>query len=152
MIILLSGIVFLLLQYLIKNHDVKNLFNNTYDFLYVLMHNHPREYMHWIKKFVANQSAKYLIEMHHKYYIVNYPYGVKWYKIIIPRKRGPCPFEYIYDENETDVTESVLTFMGPSFDFHKLPITPKQMGYESLTFVLEDDSEKKFMQNDTIFI
>lgn len=88
----------------------------------------------WIWAFLTNKLAQYLIEMHHNYYIIHYPLGVKWYKAVIPRNRGPSPFiDSITDENGNDIKEEVYKFLGPCFDFHMGEITPKIMGYSKIT-------------------
>lgn len=78
------------------------------------------------------------IEIHHKHYILNYQHGFDKYKVLFPRRRGPCKFEKILDENGVDVTSEITPFMGPSHNFHGIPTTPCMLGHSELTFILND--------------
>jgi len=104
----------------------------------------------WAKQILANQIGNRLVEMHHKYYIVWYPYGVSWYKILIPRRRRPVLIDTITDENGNDVKKDVLAFMGPSHNFHGIATSPNTLGYESLTFTDLDSQSKTFVENETM--
>jgi hypothetical protein len=106
----------------------------------------------WTHQLIANQIAKRLVEVHHKYYIIHYPYGVTWYKILIPRNRNPVLIETVYDSNGTDVTEDILQYMGPSHNFHGQRIRPIDMGYSSLKFVFTLDNDKYFNEEDIIIL
>lgn len=88
----------------------------------------------WTQQVIANQIGNRLVEMHHRYYVIHYPYGVTWYKIIVPRRRGPCKIDTVVDQDGKDVKKDVFAYMGPSHNFHGVAITPKMLGYESLTF------------------
>lgn len=79
-----------------------------------------------------------LVEVHHEYYIVNYPYGMEWYKIKIPRNRNPKVILSISSEDK-EVYKEIVPFMGPGFNFHGIPTTPENFGLYSLTIeTLED--------------
>lgn len=105
-------------------------------------------YREYIYNYLLLQLQQLLVETHHKYYIIYYPYGLRWYAIKVPRKRGPTQVNYIHS-NLNDVTERVSSFMGPGENFHGNKFTPIQLGYNELTFVLED-SEKTFISNEEI--
>lgn len=106
---------------------------------------------HWAKEFCTYQLGRRITEMHHAHYIVNYPHGFTWYKILIPRKRGPCEIMDIHDQDGNNVTDTILQFMGPGHNFHGIPTTPKMLGFESLTFSFLID-EKKFEQEQIISV
>lgn len=106
----------------------------------------------WTKQVIANQISKRLVEIHHKYYIIHYPYGVTWYKIVIPRKRGPSIFDTITDQDGNDVKKQVFEFMGPSRNFHGMDITPMAMGYGKLTITFLDGRVEEFQANDKIIV
>jgi hypothetical protein len=103
----------------------------------------------WTHQIITNQIAKSLVEVHHKYYIIHYPYGMTWYKIIVPRNRKPLLIETIYS-GENDVTEDVLKYLGPSYNFHGQNIRPIDIGYKSLKFVFTLGETKFFDEFDNI--
>ena len=108
--------------------------------------------LQWTRQIVTNQITKHLIEMHHKYYVIHYPYGVTWYKIVIPRKRGPCLIAEIRDSGGNNVMDVITPYMGPSHNFHNQQISPKILGFEELLIVYIDGTEKKFTGNDVITV
>lgn len=77
-------------------------------------------------------SKKHVV-INPNYYIVYYPYGVSWYKIIVPRNRRPIVIDSIVNENGVDIKADVLPFMGPGHNFHGLMVTPRMMGFERVT-------------------
>ena len=109
-------------------------------------------YYVWGKQILTNKISKNIVEMHHRYYIINYPFGVSWYKIIIPRKRGPCLIDTITDGQEVDITKHIFTFMGPSYNFHGIDITPKLLGYEKLNFYFTSGEKRIFKDNEKIIV
>lgn len=102
------------------------------------------------KQLLTNWLAHRLVELHHDYYIVNYPYGSNWYKIKIPRDRTPRIILEI-TENEKEVTEEIVQFIGPCYNFHGICTTPKFLGFEELKI---DTLEHSFIfrENDRISI
>lgn len=104
----------------------------------------------WTQQVIANRISRNLVEIHHRHYIVHYPYGVTWYKIIIPRHRGPCKIDTIVDSNGKDVKKDVCSFMGPSHNFHGIKVSPGMLGYESLIFTNISGVEKIFTKDDII--
>ena len=66
--------------------------------------------------------------------VLTYVYAGKRYKLFIKPKRGPCPILQIIDENSEDVTEHVLPYMGPKYNWHGEKLSPKTLGYKTLTF------------------
>ncbi len=106
----------------------------------------------WTQQVIANQIGNRLVEMHHHYYVVHYPYGVTWYKIIVPRRRGPCRIDTVTDENDNDVKRDVFAFMGPCHNFHGAQLTPSMLGYKSLTFTDLTDNSQIFAEDEAITI
>lgn len=93
------------------------------------------------------------VEVHHKFYIINYSHGFQTYKILTPRKRGPCKFNQVLDQHGIDVTEKIKQFSGPSHNFHGIPTTPEMLGYSKLIFLNGiDDTVKTFEAEDLIAI
>lgn len=105
--------------------------------------------MVWSKQIITNYISKRLVETHHRYYIIHYPYGVTWYKMIIPRKRGPCRITRVTCVGK-DVTSDVLKYMGPSHTFHGVKITPKMLGFSELSFHFLDNTVQTFGETEPI--
>lgn len=106
----------------------------------------------WTQQIIANQIGNRLVEMHQRYYVIHYPCGVTWYKIIVPRRRGPCIIDTVIDEDGNDVKKDVFAFMGPSHNFHGVSVTPSMLGYKSLTFTDLTDNSQTFAENEVITI
>ena len=49
---------------------------------------------------------------------VSYVVGGKLYTMIVTPVRGPAPVIQIIDDNADDVTDKVLPYMGPRYDWH----------------------------------
>ena len=117
-----------------------HLFNrSTYTVLKEIHRSGLRICVVWARQVITNWLSIKFIEIHHRYYIIHYPYGVTWYKIIVPRRRGPCTIHSITDADGNDVKDAIFAFMGPGHSFHGIRVTPRMLGYETLTF------------NDTVF-
>lgn len=81
--------------------------------------------------------------------------GPTRYTIRFPKKRGPCSFSQVtttYDSVETDVTEEIRRFAGPSHNFHGIPTTPYMLDYPNLTFVYRNGCIIKYDAIETISI
>ena len=48
--------------------------------------------------------SRKVTETHHKHFVISYPHGTHWYKIVVPRERRPFVLCSVMDENEKDVT------------------------------------------------
>nr|QBK88281.1 MAG: uncharacterized protein LCMAC202_06430 [Marseillevirus LCMAC202] len=106
----------------------------------------------WTKQIIANQIGNRLVEMHHHHYIIHYPYGVTWYKIIVPRRRGPCLIDTVTDGDNNDVKKDVFAYMGPSHNFHGVTVTPSMLGYDSLTFTYISGEANTFAGTDIVSV
>lgn len=58
----------------------------------------------------------------------------------------------ILDNNENEVTQNVIDFMGPNNDFFGMILKPKHLNYKSLVFMMEDGSEMNLLENDMIVL
>lgn len=72
-------------------------------------------------------SPDFNIEKIGKYFYANYRYNMKDYKIIFPIKRGPCNILRVTSKNK-DITSKFRTVLGPAYNFHGIPTTPKMLG------------------------
>nr|QBK87476.1 MAG: hypothetical protein LCMAC201_03860 [Marseillevirus LCMAC201] len=56
------------------------------------------------------------------------------------------------DCNGNNVKKDVLAYMGPSHNFHGISITPKMLGYDSLTFTYLSGDTKTFTATEEITV
>jgi hypothetical protein len=93
-----------------------------------------------------------IIKQGNNTYILTYTIKGKLYKNIIKPIRGPnLVIQVISNENE-DVTDKILPYMGPRNDWNGNNIKPSFFNYESLTFELSNGNEISFEKNDIIKI
>lgn len=72
-------------------------------------------------------------------YIVRYLVAGKCYTMMVKVKRGPSPVIQVIDDNEEDVTDTILPYMGPAYNWHGSEFEFSSItNSESLTFNLAD--------------
>ena len=79
---------------------------------------------------------------------LTYVINGKMYKMIVLPKRGPAQVLQISNDLENDVTNQILPYMGPQYDWHGNTFTPEFFGFKSLTFELGDGSEYTYKATD----
>jgi hypothetical protein len=84
-------------------------------------------------------------------YIYNYMINGKHYKMVLDKRKGPELVYIILDENNNDLTNTILPYLGPKNDWHGSKFTPKFFGANILYFELSNGS-KTFLGNETIDI
>lgn len=85
-------------------------------------------------------------------YEVSYIIGAKSYKMIAIPKKGPCPIIQIRDENDDDLTDYILPYYGPNYDWHSIKFIPQFFKCKKLIFEMDDGNQKVFNQLDYIEI
>ena len=93
----------------------------------------------------ANKTVR---KIDKKNYELTYVINGKLYKMIVTPKFGPSPVLQISNDLENDVTEQVLPYMGPLYDWNGHKFSPQFFGYKSLTFEFSDGTERTYL-NDT---
>jgi hypothetical protein len=83
-------------------------------------------------------------------YEVEYVINGKLYKMIVIPKKGPMSFIEIRDENDIDMTEFILPYYGPNYDWHSIGIIPQFFKCKKLTFEMDDGTQKVFEELDYI--
>lgn len=81
---------------------------------------------------------------------IDYHLNDKSYKIIIKNKKGPTPILQVLNTDNQDITEKILEYAGPQYNFHGYKFTPKFWNYQKLVFVLSTGEEKTFTENEFI--
>lgn len=82
---------------------------------------------------------------------VHYVLYGRLHKMLVHPVKGPSPIFLIMDENDDDVTDTILPYLGPEHNFHRNDtLTPNNFGFKSLTFEYDDGTSEKFCENDII--
>ncbi len=83
--------------------------------------------------------------------MIRYTFRGKAYKLFIPLRRGPSRIRSVRNENFENVTDDILSYMGPSNNFvTTVCVTPVLMGYKELHFTLVNGGEKSFFGEEPI--
>jgi hypothetical protein len=86
-------------------------------------------------------------------YELSYVVQGRLYKMLIKVKRGPRSVIQIIDEEGNDVSDHIYAYMGPMENFHgHKELTPAHLGRNTLTFFLDDGSERTFEKEHKIDI
>jgi hypothetical protein len=88
-----------------------------------------------------NKSIKKLDK---RTYEVTYVINGRMYKMVAKPTPGPIPILQIIDEESNDVTDKVLPYMGPTYDWHGNKLSPEFFGAKTLTFELYNGTEYTF--------
>ena len=89
-------------------------------------------------------------------YTVSFYLNGEKYKIpvVVPRfsfnkKQPPL---MVLNKSEDDITQNILKYMGPNYDFYGMTLKPKHLNENSLNFMIEDGSEMTFLENDLMVL
>jgi hypothetical protein len=66
-------------------------------------------------------------------YEVSYELNNRPYKMLVTPYRGPQPVMQVIDADDRDITDNVLPYMGPKYDWHGHPIAPSFFNTQRLT-------------------
>jgi hypothetical protein len=103
-----------------------------------------------------NSLIQYLnnsvIKLNKNTYIVSYVINGKLYKTVVVPKRGPLPVLNVIDENNNDISDIILPYLGPNNDWNKYKFTPSFFKSKQLTFELLNGEIKIFNENEVIEI
>lgn len=83
-------------------------------------------------------------------YELSYVINGQLYKILISPLRGPRRVLLVYDDQEEDMTDSLISYMGPEENFHGGVYTPDFFDKNELVFEMSTGEEKIFKRNDII--
>lgn len=130
-----------LIQFIIQNS--KDIYQFMKHYKWTMIHHH-------IFELGTNYISQKMVHVQKDRIIIHFPYGVHWYKLSFPRKRGPFQMRMITDDTDTDVSQDVLSYMGPCYNFYGIPTAPHDLGYSSLTFSDFIGNTKVFKENEQI--
>ena len=65
----------------------------------------------------------------------------KEYIILIPKKMKKIRrIKTILDHNHKDITNTILKYAGPYYDFNNVSIRPSDIGYKTITYIDNDNT------------
>jgi hypothetical protein len=106
--------------------------------------------MYWINFLQWSNNS---IEVLNKKNIsISYILNGKIYKVLIKAKKGPNLVLLVTDENNEDVTDIVLPYLGPNNDWHHNFFKPCFWNKKFLCFELSSGEMKSFKEDDTIIL
>lgn len=87
-------------------------------------------------------------------YEVSYVISGITYKFHVKLKKGPNSNVIIQasDENDTDLTGELLTYLGPMDNFHGNKYTPTHFGVKSITLNMASGEDKTFTEHEHIVL
>lgn len=74
-------------------------------------------------------------------YEISYVIEGKLYKLIVTVTRGPSPVLQVINNSNEDVTNKIMPYIGPDYNWHNCQFTPDFFNCDSLSFELADSSE-----------
>jgi len=85
-------------------------------------------------------------------YLITYIINGRTYKMIITPCRGPINILNIINDENKNITDEILPYLGHNNDWNNYKFNPKFFGYKSLTFELINGENITFYGEDTIVI
>lgn len=92
-------------------------------------------------------KKNYTKKLNKKKYEVTYNINDKEYKLIITHSSLPHNLNKIVNENNEIVTDKLLPYLGPEYNWHFTKFTPSFFGYKKLIFYHLDGSETLYDSN-----
>jgi hypothetical protein len=84
-------------------------------------------------------------------YELSYIINGKLYKMVVKTQRGPIPVIQVSNDKQDDITDKILPYMGPKYNWHGNVFTPEFFGCDLLIFEMSDGTEHAF-DKDTYII
>lgn len=115
-----------------------------------------------ISNFIHNYLSYLAISFFQKYnlnvikkdrgnYEINYVIDSKIYSLRVKKKKGPNDIIFATEtkiengeEVSNDISDKLLSYMGPNEDFYGVPTTPSELGFENITLILSNGEERTF--------
>jgi len=85
-------------------------------------------------------------------YHITYTHNSETYKICCKKNRKRLQIIEIVDENDSDISINIKRFMGPFMNFHGIPTTPKDLGYNKIIFTMLNGNKHIFDHKDEIIM
>lgn len=92
-------------------------------------------------------------------YEINFVIDSKIYCFRVKKKRGPGNVIFATEnkiengvEIDNDVSDKLISYMGPNEDFYGIPTTPSELGLEKINVILSNGDERTFEPNKIIHV
>lgn len=83
-------------------------------------------------------------------YDISYSLNDQNYIIRIKASGMPKKILKIFNEEGKDVSDIIFPYLGPSEDFHNIPVNPKTFGFKELCFIQRHGEELRFKETERI--
>ena len=101
-------------------------------------------------KCVLFLNRKNLERINNNVSVLTYYLDGRMYKIVLDHRKGPPLVLLITDENQEDITNTIVPFLGPKRDWHKREFIPRFWGKKNLTFYLSNGETINFREEEII--
>lgn len=92
-------------------------------------------------------KKNYTKKLDKKNYEVSYNINDKHYKFIVSHSSRPHNLSHINNEKGEDITNLLLPYLGPEYNWHNTKLTPNFFGYSKLVFYHLDGTETIYDSN-----
>lgn len=83
-------------------------------------------------------------------YEIRYVLSGKIYKLVVIPKKGPKNVLQVIDDNNQDITNLIVPYLGPAEDWHSSKFKPSFFNRKTLTFNLSSSDDVTFTQDEEI--
>lgn len=105
-----------------------------------------------IAVYIRQYLNKNIKKLDNKTFEISYVIHGHLYKMVVIPKRGPNEYVLITDDNGIDISDIIVPYMGPRYDFHRHPFTPKFFKFKALTFHSVNGDEKRFEEDEILLL
>jgi hypothetical protein len=81
---------------------------------------------------------------------ITYVINGRMFKMITAPPRGPSLILQVSDENQDDLTDEILPYLGPRNDWHNKDFTPSFFKSKTLSFELSNGETRMFSEDDVM--
>ena len=78
-----------------------------------------------------------------KHIKVPYEYRENKYVFLLKVPKGVMPVDFIKDENDNDISDELLPYLGPNLDCHGTEVFPSDFGLKKV--IIKDINEKEYI-------
>ena len=98
------------------------------------------------------QKFNKTVKKKRNHYEITYFLGGQKYMFTAPLRKGPSSVILVIGDDDIDITDLVMPYMGPREDFHGQEYTPEFFGQKTVIFEMDDSTQKVFRDGEKIFI
>lgn len=99
---------------------------------------------------ILQKLNKSIVKIDKNKYEITYVINGKLYKMLVSPTRGPALVLQVSNELQNDITDEIIPFLGPNYNFHGQDFSPNYLNHQLLTFELFNGEEKTFEKKEII--